>query len=46
MIHMRIDLSSGLNTAEVFDPKVGEWRAILPMNTRRSSVGVAVLAGK
>ena len=41
-----ISLLLGLNTAEVLDPRINEWRAITPMATRRSSVGVAVLGGK
>lgn len=37
------DGSTGLNSAEVFDPKHQEWRLITAMSTRRSSVGVGVL---
>lgn len=37
---------SGLNSAECFDVRNGEWRMIAPMSTRRSSVGVGVLNGK
>lgn len=37
------DGSTGLNSAEVFDPKLQEWRMIAAMSVRRSSVGVAVL---
>lgn len=36
---------SGLNSAECFDVRCGEWRMIAPMSTRRSSVGVGVLNG-
>ena len=36
---------SGLNTAECFDVRAGEWRMIAAMSTRRSSVGVGVLNG-
>ena len=35
----------GLNSAECFDVRCGEWRMIAPMSTRRSSVGVGVLNG-
>jgi len=37
---------SGLNTAECFDVRAGEWRMIAAMSTRRSSVGVGVLNGR
>ena len=30
---------------ETYDPKVNEWKSVASMNTRRSSVGVAVLNG-
>ena len=36
----------GLATAEVFEPRLGEWRLIAPMSTRRSSVGVGVVGGQ
>ena len=39
------DGCTGLNTAEVFDPRVGEWKMIEPMSVRRSSVGVGVVNG-
>ncbi len=39
------DGSTGLNTAEKYDPAVQEWSSIASMHTRRSSVGVAVLNG-
>lgn len=39
------DGSTGLNTAEKYDPAVQEWSPIASMHTRRSSVGVAVLNG-
>lgn len=39
------DGSTGLMSAEKFDPATQEWRAIASMNTRRSSVGVGVLNG-
>ena len=35
----------GLNSAEVYDPRVNEWRLVASMSTRRSSVGVGVVAG-
>ena len=37
--------STGLNSAEVYCIQSNEWRMIAPMSTRRSSVGVGVLAG-
>ena len=37
---------TGLSTAEVLDHELNEWRPISPMNTQRSSVGVAVLGGE
>lgn len=37
------DGSTGLNSAEMYDPKTFEWRMIAPMSTRRSSVGVGVV---
>lgn len=39
------DGSSGLNSAEMYDPKTREWRMISSMSTRRSSVGVGVVKG-
>lgn len=39
------DGSSGLNTAEMFDPRTQEWKSIASMSTRRSSVGVGVVNG-
>lgn len=39
------DGTSGLNTAEMYDPKTKEWRPIASMSTRRSSVGVGVVNG-
>lgn len=36
----------GLDTAECYDVRCGEWRMISPMSTRRSSVGVGVVNGK
>jgi len=35
----------GLNSAEMYDPRVNEWRYVECMSTRRSSVGVGVVAG-
>ena len=35
----------GLNSAEVYDPRVNEWRYVACMSTRRSSVGVGVVSG-
>lgn len=40
------DGSTGLNTAEMYDPQTGKWRQIGAMSTRRSSVGVGVLYGQ
>lgn len=37
---------TGLSSVETYDPKVNEWKSVASMNTRRSSVGVAVLNGK
>jgi kelch-like protein 2/3 len=39
------DGSTGLKSAEKYDPATQEWRPIASMNTRRSSVGVGVLNG-
>lgn len=39
------DGSTGLNSAEVYDPRTREWRPIARMSTRRSSVGVGVVKG-
>lgn len=39
------DGSTGLNSAEMYDPRTREWRMIAPMSTRRSSVGVGVVNG-
>lgn len=39
------DGSTGLNSAEMYDPRNHEWRVIAPMSTRRSSVGVGVVNG-
>jgi hypothetical protein len=39
------DGSTGLNSAEMYDPRTHEWRMIAPMSTRRSSVGVGVVNG-
>lgn len=36
---------AGLDTAECYDVRCGEWRIISPMSTRRSSVGVGVVNG-
>jgi len=35
----------GLNSAEMYDPRLNEWRYVTCMSTRRSSVGVGVVAG-
>lgn len=40
------DGASGLSSTEVLDTRVGNWRGLASMATRRSSVGVAVLQGK
>lgn len=37
------DGSTGLNSAEMYDPRNHEWHLIAPMSTRRSSVGVGVV---
>lgn len=37
------DGSTGLNSAEMFDPTSSEWVNIASMSTRRSSVGVGVV---
>ena len=39
------DGSTGLKSAERYDPATQEWRPIASMSTRRSSVGVGVLNG-
>lgn len=39
------DGSTGLSSAEKYDPAIQEWRMIASMSTRRSSVGVCVLNG-
>ncbi len=39
-------LHPGLNTVECYNPRVNEWRLVAPMSTRRSSVGVGVVACK
>ncbi|MBN3295443.1 KLHL2 protein, partial [Amia calva] len=36
---------SSLSTVEAYNTKSNEWFHIIPMNTRRSSVGVGVVAG-
>ena len=42
---MSLLLCLGLNSAEVYDPRLNEWRYVACMSTRRSSVGVGVVAG-
>lgn len=37
------DGSSSLNAVEQYDPKINKWVVVSSMNTRRSSVGAAVL---
>lgn len=37
---------AGLDTAEYFDPRTGEWKTIASMSVRRSSVGVGVVGGE
>jgi Kelch motif len=37
---------SGLNSAEYYDPQTNEWHLVQSMSTRRSSVGVGVIAGE
>lgn len=36
----------GLDSAEYFDPRTGEWKTISCMSVRRSSVGVGVVGSK
>ena len=38
-------LSAGLSTVEAYNSKTDEWFHVLPMSTRRSSVGVGVVNG-
>lgn len=40
------DGSASLDTVEVFDPILGEWRVGPSMNMPRSNVGVAVLKNR
>jgi len=37
--------AAGLNSAEYYDPRSNEWHLVACMSTRRSSVGVGVVAG-
>lgn len=37
---------SGLSTVEAYNSKTDEWFHVLPMSTRRSSVGVGVVNGE
>lgn len=37
---------SGLSTIEAYNTKTDEWFHVLPMSTRRSSVGVGVVSGE
>jgi kelch-like protein 2/3 len=37
--------SAGLSTVEAYNSKTDEWFHVLPMSTRRSSVGVGVVNG-
>ena len=37
---------TGLSTVETYNAKTNEWLHVLPMNTRRSSVGVGVVNGE
>lgn len=37
------DGSSSLNAVEQYDPRINKWIIVSSMNTRRSSVGAAVL---
>ncbi|KAK7878307.1 hypothetical protein WMY93_031126 [Mugilogobius chulae] len=39
------DGSTGLSTVEAYNSKTDEWFHVLPMSTRRSSVGVGVVNG-
>lgn len=36
---------AGLSTIEAYNAKTDEWFHVLPMSTRRSSVGVGVVNG-
>lgn len=37
---------AGLSTIEAYNAKTDEWFHVLPMSTRRSSVGVGVVNGE
>lgn len=37
---------AGLSTVEAYNAKTDEWFHVLPMSTRRSSVGVGVVNGE
>ena len=37
---------AGLSTIEAYNTKTDEWFHVLPMSTRRSSVGVGVVNGE
>lgn len=39
-------VSAGLSTVEAYNAKTDEWFHVLPMSTRRSSVGVGVVNGE
>lgn len=39
-------LFAGLSTIEAYNAKTDEWFHVLPMSTRRSSVGVGVVNGE
>lgn len=39
------DGSTGLSSAEMFNPVLNHWKFIAPMSSRRSSVGVGVVNG-
>jgi len=45
MICLKYIICLGLDTAECYDIRTGEWRTISNMSTRRSSVGVGVVNG-
>lgn len=38
--------STGLDSAEYFDVRTGQWKTVSNMSTRRSSVGVGVVGGE
>lgn len=45
LIHF-LSVFAGLSTVEAYNAKTDEWFHVLPMSTRRSSVGVGVVNGE